>query len=146
MDPAIKRILDYNISIWKKCMLSFSRIHVGIRNGSIYELSHKTRNLYSKSEEVTLSFHHDSLIKSAMFFDYGGEAHDPKDYPGIPATTYYHKNGNIGYICHHKNDEWHSLNGPAMVEYYEDGSIKRERYFIYGREYSKEIYYSKLKN
>lgn len=146
MDPAIKRILDHNIRTWKKCMLSFSKIYVIVHNGFISELSHKTKNLYSKAEDVTLSFYYDSLIKRGIFFDYDNDAHDPEDYPGVPATTYFHKNGNINCICHNKNDDTHNVTGPAMVEYYEDGSIKRERYFIYGREYSKEIYYSKLKN
>jgi len=61
-----------------------------------------------------------------------------------PALIEYDNDGNLLCEEYMFNGKYHRLNGPAYIEYIEDGSIYHESYHIYGTKYTKEQYEKEL--
>jgi len=63
-----------------------------------------------------------------------------------PAIIEYHENGNIRYEEYWVNGRRHRFDGPAIIVYNANGDIIYESYFINDIEYSKENYHKELLN
>lgn len=61
-----------------------------------------------------------------------------------PAWIEYYENGKVRYEEWYLNDKRHRKNGSAIIEYYEDGKVVYEKYYLYGKELTKEEYYDEL--
>ena len=51
-----------------------------------------------------------------------------------PAYIEYYENGNIHYEQYWVNGEEHRLDSPAYIEYYETGNIRYEEYWVNGKQ------------
>jgi len=61
-----------------------------------------------------------------------------------PAFIEYRENGNIRYESYWINGKLHRLNGPAVIRYNMNGSIQYIEYWLNGIEYTKENYHKEL--
>jgi len=61
-----------------------------------------------------------------------------------PAVIQYYDNGLVKYEEYWVNDKCHRLGGPAIIQYNEDCNIEYESYYIKGTIYTKEQYDKKL--
>jgi hypothetical protein len=50
-----------------------------------------------------------------------------------PADIEYYENGNIKYLYYYLNGKLHNKDGPADIEYYKKGNIEREYYYLNGK-------------
>jgi len=61
-----------------------------------------------------------------------------------PAYIDYFNNGTIEHEGYYVKDTKHRLDGPAIIGYNANGDIKYEEYYIEGNEYTKKQYYREL--
>ena len=50
-----------------------------------------------------------------------------------PAVIQYDQNGNVSYKEWYVNGEHHNKNGPARIAYYENGNVKYKSWYINGQ-------------
>ena len=62
----------------------------------------------------------------------------------LEKLTGYYRNGNVYYEIYFLNDKYHRTDGPAFIDYNEDGRVYREEYYLNGIRFYKKVINSKL--
>ena len=122
-------------------------------NGNIFRKHYMYNNAgrcHCLDGPAFVEYYNDNLIKEEKYY-VKGKLHRVDEPPHI--MYFYSSETNkkfIEYCYHYKNYKYHRLDGPALYErfrYFVDGErqYKDERYFILEKEYTKEMFFRKVR-
>lgn len=115
-----------------KCKLYFSKLFLKLRTEDNVHTVDRVKRMY------IFPFIRVDIIEHEKYNEIIIETHLIRNYKKIIS---FKKNGIRFKECYYKGDKFHRLDGPAIIYYNQDGSIKQELYYIKDILYKDELQY-----
>lgn len=100
-------------------------------DGTLAGINYWRLNVKGELRETRKSFYENGGEKLFLERNYGGE-YDSVD--GKPAFVTWHASGQVMIQEWYRDGKYHREDGPAVIEYAENGRVKAEKYYLDGEE------------